>query len=393
MSIKDLDLAGKRLFMRVDFNVPIQSGKVADDTRIQAALPSIELARAAGARIILASHLGRPKGERKPEFSLKPVADRLAEILGDEVLFAGDCVGEEARAAVEKLSPGGVLLLENVRFHAGETKNEPEFASNLASLAEEYVNDAFGTSHRAHASTVGVPAILGKGAAGLLINRELEALSHVLYQPAKPVIAIFGGAKVSDKIEVIENFLGMADTIILGGGMAFTFFAAQGKEIGRSLLEADKIRVAEDLMKTAEARNVELVLPIDVVVAPALEAGVETKVVDVSEIPADWMGLDVGPRSVALFNEKLSSSQTVIWNGPLGVFEIDAFAQGTLGIAKAVAASGAYTLIGGGDSVSAVKKAGVADRISHVSTGGGASMEFLAGKELPGIAVLTTKEK
>jgi len=262
----------------------------------------------------------------------------------------------------------------------------------MALLAEEYVNDAFGTAHRAHASTVGVPTNLGKGAAGLLINKELDALSHVLYRPAKPVVAIFGGAKVSDKIEVIENFLGMADTIILGGGMAFTFFAAQGKEIGNSLLEEDKIEVAETLLKAADRQGVDLVLPVDLVVAPALEAGVETRVVDVDEIPKQWMGLDVGPRSVELFTEKLSSAQTVIWNGPLGVFEMEEFAQGTLGIAKAVAGSGAFTLIGGGDSVSAVKKAGVAEQISHVSTGGGASMEFLAGKELPGIAVLTDKE-
>ena len=392
LSIKDLDLGGKKVFMRVDFNVPIQNNEVADDTRIRAALPSIQLAKSAGAKVILASHLGRPKGERKPEFSLKPVAGRLSEILAEEVMFANDCVGEEAQGAVGRLAPGGVLLLENVRYHQGETKNDTEFARQMALLAEEYVNDAFGTAHRAHASTVGVPTNLGKGAAGLLINKELDALSHVLYRPAKPVVAIFGGAKVSDKIEVIENFLGMADTIILGGGMAFTFFAAQGKEIGNSLLEEDKIEVAETLLKAADRQGVDLVLPVDLVVAPALEAGVETRVVDVDEIPKQWMGLDVGPRSVELFTEKLSSAQTVIWNGPLGVFEMEEFAQGTLGIARAVAGSGAFTLIGGGDSVSAVKKAGVAEQISHVSTGGGASMEFLAGKELPGIAVLTDKE-
>ena len=302
LSIKDLDLGGKKVFMRVDFNVPIQNNEVADDTRIRAALPSIQLAKSAGAKVILASHLGRPKGERKPEFSLKPVAGRLSEILAEEVMFANDCVGEEAQGAVGRLAPGGVLLLENVRYHQGETKNDTEFARQMALLAEEYVNDAFGTAHRAHASTVGVPTNLGKGAAGLLINKELDALSHVLYRPAKPVVAIFGGAKVSDKIEVIENFLGMADTIILGGGMAFTFFAAQGKEIGNSLLEEDKIEVAETLLKAADRQGVDLVLPVDLVVAPALEAGVETRVVDVDEIPKQWMGLDVGPRSLSLIH-------------------------------------------------------------------------------------------
>jgi 3-phosphoglycerate kinase len=392
LSVRDLNLAGKRLFMRVDFNVPLDGNEVADDTRIRAALPSIRLAKEAGAKVILASHLGRPKGERKPEFSLRPAAICLAEILSEEVLFAADCVGDEAHQAVERLNPGGVLLLENVRYYNGETKNDPEFADRLSTLADEYVNDAFGTSHRAHASTVGVPTILGKGAVGLLIEKELQALSHVLYEPAHPVVAIFGGAKVSDKIEVIENFLGMADTIILGGGMAFTFYAAQGKNVGKSLLEVDKIGVAEELLKKAEQRVVELVLPVDVVVAPAPEDEVETQVVDSSNIPEGWMGLDVGPSSVDLFGEKLEGARTVIWNGPLGVFELAKFAQGTLGVAKLVAGSDAFTLVGGGDSVSAVKKAGVADRISHVSTGGGASLQFLAGKQLPGIAALTDKE-
>lgn len=391
LSVRDLDLAGKRVFIRVDFNVPIREGVVADDTRIQAALPTIRLVKEAGGRVILASHLGRPKGEKKLEFSLEPVARRLAELLGEDVGFVSDCIGDEVAAAVEALQPGQVLVLENVRFHEGETKNDPEFARQLASVADEFVNDAFGTAHRAHASTVGVPQSLGKGAAGLLIDKELNALSRVLYSAEHPVVAIFGGAKVSDKIDVIENFLGFADTILLGGGMAFTFFKAQGKEIGNSLLEAEKIDVANNLLASAEERGVDLVLPVDVVVAPRLEAGVDTQTVPVDEISSESMGLDVGPATVELFRKKLDGARTVIWNGPLGVFEMDQFANGTLGIGEAVAHSGAFTLIGGGDSVSAVKKAGLADRISHISTGGGASLQFLAGKKLPGIAILSDR--
>jgi len=391
LSVRDLDLAGKRVFIRVDFNVPIREGVVADDTRIQAALPTIRLVKEAGGRVILASHLGRPKGEKKLEFSLEPVARRLAELLGEDVGFVSDCIGDEVAAAVEALQPGQVLVLENVRFHEGETKNDPEFARQLASVVDEFVNDAFGTAHRAHASTVGVPQSLGKGAAGLLIDKELNALSRVLYSAEHPVVAIFGGAKVSDKIDVIENFLGFADTILLGGGMAFTFFKAQGKEIGNSLLEAEKIDVANNLLASAEERGVDLVLPVDVVVAPRLEAGVDTQTVPVDEISSESMGLDVGPATVELFRKKLDGARTVIWNGPLGVFEMDQFANGTLGIGEAVAHSGAFTLIGGGDSVSAVKKAGLADRISHISTGGGASLQFLAGKKLPGIAILSDR--
>jgi 3-phosphoglycerate kinase len=390
-SVRDLDLRGKRVFIRVDFNVPISDGKVGDDTRIQAALPTIRLVKERGGRLILASHLGRPKGEAKPEFSLAPVARRLSELLGEEVAFVDDCIGEKVEAAVSRLKDGDVLVLENVRFHNGETKNDPDFAAKLAALADEYVNDAFGTAHRAHASTVGVPEILGRGAAGLLIDKELEALGKVVYGAESPVVAIFGGAKVSDKIGVIDNFLSLADRILLGGGMAFTFYKAQGKEIGKSLLEADKLDVARKFLKDAEAQKVDFALPTDVVVAPAIEEGVETRVVSSDEIPADWMGLDVGPETVATFKSKLAGAKTVIWNGPLGVFEMEQFAKGTLGIAEAVANCGAFTLIGGGDSVSAVKKAGVADKISHISTGGGASLEFLSGKELPGIAILTDR--
>ncbi|GAB4117384.1 MAG: hypothetical protein Kow001_17660 [Acidobacteriota bacterium] len=393
LSVRDLDLHGKRLFMRVDFNVPVKDGKVTDDTRIQAALPTLKLVQERGARVILASHLGRPKGEKKPEFSLQPVAGTLSRLLGQEVAFVPDCVGPEVAAAVERLKPGQVLLLENVRFYNGETKNDPEFSRQLAAVADEYVNDAFGTAHRAHASTVGVPQVLGRGAAGLLIDKELAALSRVLYGAEKPVVAIFGGAKVSDKIDVIQNFLGLADKILLGGGMAFTFLKALGKEIGKSLLEEDRLEVAREVLEKARSRGVEVVLPSDVVVAPEFKEGVASRVVSVDAIPPDWMGLDVGPDTVAAFKSCLSGARTVIWNGPLGVFEMPQFARGTLAIAEAVAACGGFTLIGGGDSISAVKKAGVADRISHISTGGGASLEFLSGLELPGIAVLTDKEQ
>jgi phosphoglycerate kinase len=391
LSVRELDLAGKRVFIRVDFNVPIRDGVVADDTRIQAALPTIRLVKEAGGRVILASHLGRPKGERKPEFSLEPAARRLGELLGEKVGFVSDCIGGEVAKAVESLEAGQVLVLENVRFYKGETENDPEFARQLASVADEFVNDAFGTAHRAHASTVGVPQSLGKGAAGLLIDKELKALSKVLYSAEHPVVAIFGGAKVSDKIDVIENFLGFADAVLLGGGMAFTFLKAQGKEIGNSLLEAEKLDVATGLLASAEERGVDLVLPLDVVVAPQLAEGVDTQTVPSNEIPAGTMGLDVGPATVEAFSKRLEGAKTVIWNGPLGVFELDQFASGTLGVGEAVAHCGAFTLIGGGDSVSAVKKAGVADRISHISTGGGASLQFLAGKELPGIAILTDR--
>jgi len=391
LSVRDVDFSGKRVFVRVDFNVPIREGKVADDTRIQAALPTIRLLKESGAKVILASHLGRPKGERKPESSLAPAAARLGELLAEEVAFVDDCIGPKVAEAAERLRPGQVLVLENVRFYKGETKNDPEFAAQLAEPAEEFVNDAFGTAHRAHASTVGVPTVLGKGASGLLIQKELDALSKALYDAPKPTVAIFGGAKVSDKIDVIRQFIGLADTILLGGGMAFTFFKAQGKEIGRSLVEEDKLSLASSLMKEAAEKGVNLVLPSDVVAASEFKEDAESRVVGVDQIPSDWMGLDIGPATVKDFHSRLQGARMVIWNGPLGVFEMEPFARGTLEIARAVASTDAFTLVGGGDSVSAVKKSGVADQISHISTGGGASLQFLAGKELPGIAILTNK--
>lgn len=392
LSIRDLELDGKRLFLRVDFNVPIENGRVTDDTRIRAALPSIRLALERNARLILASHLGRPKGEKKAEFSLQPVATHLSTLLGLEVDFASDCVGDEAEAAVKRLLPGRILLLENVRFHAGETKNDAGFAARLTSLADEYVNDAFGSSHRAHASTVGVPQALGKGAAGLLVEKELDALAKVLESPEHPVVAIFGGAKISDKIDVIENFLRFADSILIGGGMAFTFLKALGKSIGKSILEEDKIALAFRLMEDAREKGVSLILPTDVRIAPAIETGVENRVVSIDNMPSDWLGLDIGPATVNAFEESINRAKTIIWNGPMGVFEIEEFSRGTVDVAQAVAASDAFSVIGGGDSVAAVNRVGVTDQISHVSTGGGASLEFLAGKSLPGIEILTDRK-
>ena len=388
-SIRDLDLGGRRVFIRVDFNVPIEEGRVVDDTRIRTSLPTIEWALEKKARVVLASHLGRPKGSRQEGLSLRPVARHLSSILAGQVIFSEDCVGKETEGKVGRLSESQVLLLENLRFHPGETSNDPDFAQALAGLADEYVNDAFGTAHRAHASTVGVPRILGKGAAGLLMEKELEYLSRVLFRPRKPVVAIFGGKKVADKIDVIKNFFNLARCILLGGGVAFTFLKAQGKEVGSSLLEEDKLQIARDLMDKADSRGFSLKLPSDHVIAPRCQAGVETDIVAAGGIPDGWMGLDIGPHTTQEFREEISRARTIVWNGPLGVFEIDQFSSGTVGIARAIADASALSVVGGGDSTSALAKAGVRDRITHISTGGGASLQFMAGKKLPGVEVLT----
>ena len=385
LSIRDLDLKGKVLFMRVDFNVPLApGGQITSDKRIKASLPSIQYALEQGAGLILASHLGRPKGKPNPEMSLKPVAKRLEELLGRPVKMAPDCVGPEVEAMKPK--PGEVLLLENLRFHPEEEANDPEFSKKLASLADLYVNDAFGTAHRAHASTVGIIRFMPKAAAGLLMDKELEYLNKATKDPARPAIGILGGAKVSDKIEVIENLMKFVDRLLIGGAMAYTFLKAKGKPVGKSLVENDKLDLAKRLMEQAGDK---LLLPVDNVVAAELKEGAPSEVVD--QIPDGKMGLDIGPKTIKAYEDVIRSAKTIIWNGPMGVFEVPPFNNGTVAIAKAVAESGALSVVGGGDSEKAVKSAGVSDKISHISTGGGASLEFLAGIELPGVAALTDK--
>ena len=394
LSIRDLDVRGKKVFIRVDFNVPIKEGRIKDDTRVRASLPTIKYALDHGATVILASHLGRPKGGPSPEFSLKPVADHLATLLGRPVTFAADCVGEAAKQAIAQAVAQGnnVVLLENVRFHKEEEKNDPAFAAQLAELAELYVNDAFGSSHRAHASTEGMAKLLPKAAAGFLMEDELKYLGLALESPERPFVAVLGGAKVSDKIEVIENFLGRVDALLVGGAMAYTFFKAKGLPVGRSLVEDDKLDAARGVVAKAAERGVRLELPVDHVVADKIEAGVPTATLAVDD-PAigDRMGLDIGPKTAALYAGILATAKTVVWNGPMGVFETSPFDAGTNSVAQAIAGVKGTTIIGGGDSVSAVAKAGVTGKITHISTGGGASLEFLGGQVLPGVAALTDK--
>jgi phosphoglycerate kinase len=392
-SIEDLDLNGRRVLMRVDFNVPIKNGEIKDDTRIRASLPSIRYALEHGARtLVLCSHLGRPKGKPNPEYSLKPVAIRLAQLIGKPVAFADDCIGEPARRAIAEAGEGGVVLLENLRFHPEEEKNDASFAAALGSLADVYVDDAFGSAHRAHASTEGVVRYVKEAAAGLLMTAELEHLGHVLHHPQRPFVAVLGGAKVSDKLEVIENLIPRVDALLIGGAMAYTFLKARGAPVGKSLVEDELLATAKEVEARAKVRGLRFELPIDHVVAPALAAGAPSETLAIGD-PAigDRMGLDIGPRTVQAYLAVIASAKTVVWNGPMGVFEIDAFANGTIEIAKAVAAVHGTTVIGGGDSIAAVAKAGVTDRITHISTGGGASLEFLGGRSLPGVAALPDK--
>ena len=388
LAIQDLDLKGKRVFVRVDFNVPIKDSKVTDDLRIREALPTIRYGIEHGAIQVLASHLGRPKGKPKPDFSLAPVAQRLSELLGKKVFFAADCVGPEVEKALNGARPGDVILLENLRFHPEEEANDPGFARQLAAFTPIYVNDAFGSAHRAHASTEGITHFVQKAAAGFLMEKELRYLGGALESPQRPFIAILGGAKISDKIEVIENLLGKVDRLLIGGAMTFTFLKSQGKSIGKSLCEEDKLDLARELLSRGKSR---ISLPVDAVAANSIDDEGSAHIVPSGEIPEGQLGVDIGPKTVAEYSEIIRPAKTIVWNGPMGVFEKDAFASGTIGIAKAVAGSGAVSIIGGGDSAAAVAKAGVAGRITHISTGGGASLEFLAGQTLPGVAALNDK--
>ena len=390
-TVKDVDLKGKKVLVRCDFNVPMDENKnITDNTRIVAALPTIKYLLENNCAVILCSHLGRPKGEFKPEFSLKPVAKELSNLLGKDVIMAEDVIGEDAKSKAKNLQPGQVMLLENVRFHREETDNDPEFSKELASLAEIYVNDAFGAAHRAHSSTAGVAEFL-PAVSGFLIEKELQFLGGALNNPERPFVAILGGAKVSDKIGVIDSLLEKVDTLIIGGGMAYTFFKAQGYEVGNSLCELDKLDLAKELMEKAKAKGVKLMLPVDTVVGKEFDINTESKNVKWTEIPSDWEGFDIGEETIKMFSEEIRKAKTVVWNGPVGLFEFPQFAVGTNAIAKVLSEIDATTIIGGGDSAAAVKKAGVEDKMTHVSTGGGASLEFLEGKKLPGIECLLNK--
>ncbi|WP_088069791.1 phosphoglycerate kinase [Gottfriedia luciferensis] len=389
-SLHDIDVKGKRVFCRVDFNVPMANGEVTDDTRIRAALPTIQYLIENGAKVILASHLGRPKGQVNEDLRLNAVAKRLSEKLGKNVIKTDEAYGPKVQEEINKMNEGDVLLLENVRFYPGEEKNDEALAKEFAALADVFVNDAFGAAHRAHATTAGIakhiPAV-----AGFLMEKEINVLGKALSNPERPFTAIIGGAKVRDKIGVIENLLEKVDNLIIGGGLAYTFLKAKGYEIGKSLLEEDKIDLANEFMQKAEAKGVKFYMPIDAIIADKFGEDANTQEVDIDRIPADWEALDIGPKTTALYADVIKNSKLVIWNGPMGVFEIDKFAQGTKGVAQALADSDAYSIIGGGDSAAAAEKFGLADKMSHISTGGGASLEFMEGKELPGVALLNDK--
>ena len=395
LTIKDLDLRGKRVFIRVDFNVPLKDGVVTDDTRIRETLPTLKLAMEKGGRLVVASHLGRPRGGPDPKYSLQPAAKKLEELLGRPVAFGLDCVGPGVEAQSKALIDGEVLVLENVRFHPEEEKNDEAFSRQLAALCDGlFVCDAFGSAHRAHASVVGITRFVQQAAAGLLMEKELAYLGKALSNPARPFVAILGGAKVSDKIEVVENLLKVADALLIGGGMAYTFLKAQGVPIGKSLVENDKLELAKKLLAEAKASGRKLLLPVDHVTAPEFKADAPATIGEVNATPEDQMGLDIGPKTIAAYNAEIAKARTIVWNGPMGVFEMPAFAKGTLEVARAVAAAtgaGAISIVGGGDSVAAVHQSGVADKISHISTGGGASLEFLGGRKLPGVEALTNR--
>jgi len=392
-TIKDVDLKGKRVLVRVDFNIPLKDGKIRDDRRIKASLPTLEYIREHGGRLIVMSHLGRPKGEVMEEFRMKPVAIRLSELMGIEVKYCEDCNWDVVKKVTSELEEGDVLLLENLRFHKGETKNDPALVEKLLSLGDVYVNDAFGTCHRAHASTAGIPETKKiPSVAGFLVEKELDMLGKILIDPARPVVAILGGAKVTDKIGVIENLITKVDSLLIGGGMSYTFLKSEGYEIGTSLLDGESLTLGKELMGKAAKRGVDFLLPVDIVVAKEIKEGTEHKVVDKSDIPSDWMGVDIGPETIQKFGKIIRGAKTIFWNGPLGVFEINKNTRGTEAIAKFIAENNdAISLIGGGDSAAAAEKLGFADKMTHISTGGGASLEFMEGKELPGIAALDDK--